>query len=80
MYRRLRGIQRPLPQGVIDFLTEAQRKGHKVTSLASVEFVPERFDLPRYEGELCPVCSNFSMVRYGPSMRCDLCGAVTGDD
>ena len=80
MFRRLLGIQRPLPQGVVDFLAEAQRKGHKVMSLAPVEFVRERFETPRYEGELCPVCSNFRMVRAGTSMRCDFCGAITGHD
>lgn len=38
IYRKLRGIQRPLPKGVVDFLAEAQRKGHKITSLELYQF------------------------------------------
>ena len=80
MYRRLHGIKRQLPQSVIDFLSAAQRKGHPVKSLGTVEFAPEKSQLIRYEGELCPVCQNFRMVRTGTGMKCGVCGAITGDD
>ena len=31
-----------------------------------------------YEGEACPECANFTMVRNGTCLKCDTCGATTG--
>ncbi|MDQ0469389.1 vitamin B12-dependent ribonucleotide reductase [Labrys wisconsinensis] len=31
-----------------------------------------------YEGEACPECANFTMVRNGTCLKCDTCGSTTG--
>jgi ribonucleoside-diphosphate reductase alpha chain len=31
-----------------------------------------------YEGDPCPVCASFTLVRNGACMKCDTCGATTG--
>ncbi|MDQ0506242.1 vitamin B12-dependent ribonucleotide reductase [Xanthobacter agilis] len=31
-----------------------------------------------YEGEACPECMNFTLVRNGTCLKCDTCGATTG--
>jgi ribonucleoside-diphosphate reductase alpha chain len=31
-----------------------------------------------YEGDPCPVCGSFTLVRNGACMKCDACGATTG--
>jgi ribonucleoside-diphosphate reductase alpha chain len=31
-----------------------------------------------YEGEACPTCHNFTMVRNGTCLKCDTCGSTTG--
>jgi ribonucleoside-diphosphate reductase alpha chain len=31
-----------------------------------------------YEGEACPECHNFTMVRNGTCLKCDTCGSTTG--
>ena len=31
-----------------------------------------------YEGEACPECQSFTMLRNGSCMKCDTCGATTG--
>jgi ribonucleoside-diphosphate reductase alpha chain len=31
-----------------------------------------------YEGDACPVCGHFTLVRSGTCMRCDTCGSTTG--
>jgi ribonucleoside-diphosphate reductase alpha chain len=31
-----------------------------------------------YEGDPCPVCGSFTLVRNGSCMKCDTCGATTG--
>lgn len=31
-----------------------------------------------YEGEACPECMNFTMVRNGTCLKCNTCGATTG--
>ncbi len=32
----------------------------------------------RYEGEACPECANFTLVRNGTCLKCDTCGSTTG--
>ena len=34
--------------------------------------------LKGYEGESCPECQSFTMLRNGSCMKCDTCGATTG--
>lgn len=34
--------------------------------------------LKGYEGEACPECQSFTMLRNGACMKCDSCGATTG--
>jgi hypothetical protein len=79
MFRRKHGISRPLPAGVIDFLAAQKRKGYPVTSLDNVQGLapsPQK----QYEGDPCPWCKNFSLVRCGLLRKCDTCGARTGED
>jgi len=79
IYRKRHGIKRELPLGVIDFLQAQRKKGVRVTSLPEDSTI-----LPltnhHYEGDACPNCNEFRLVRVGLSMRCDVCGAKTGED
>jgi Zn-dependent peptidase ImmA (M78 family) len=80
IYRRKHGIRRKLPPGIVDFLTEQQRKGYRVASLDTGSKLP----LPRlqieYEGDPCPSCGALALVRNGLARKCEICGARTGDD
>lgn len=31
-----------------------------------------------YTGDICPTCSNFTMIRNGACLKCDTCGSTTG--
>jgi ribonucleoside-diphosphate reductase alpha chain len=31
-----------------------------------------------YEGDPCPACGNFTLIRSGTCMKCDTCGGTTG--
>src|SRR3546814_12705024 len=31
-----------------------------------------------YEGDACPECGNFTLVRNGTCLKCDSCGSTTG--
>ena len=31
-----------------------------------------------YEGDACPECASFTLVRNGTCLKCDTCGATTG--
>jgi hypothetical protein len=80
LYRRQNGTRRQLPPGIIDFLAEQKRKGFLVTSLSD-----EHRDMlptlrPRFEGDPCPSCGEFALVRAGIGITCDQCGAQLGDD
>jgi hypothetical protein len=79
IYRAKNGISRPLPPGIVDLLQAQKRKGHKVTSVDDAPLSPTVAN-KRYEGEACPSCSEFKLVRTGLRMRCDGCLATTGED
>jgi ribonucleoside-diphosphate reductase alpha chain len=34
--------------------------------------------LKGYEGDPCPGCANFTLVRSGTCLKCDTCGSTTG--
>lgn len=80
IFRRQHNMLRPLPPGVIDFLANRRREGYTVTSLPLVDVVAMQVRQPTYTGDVCPVCSEFKMIRVGTHMKCDCCGAKTGDD
>lgn len=80
IFRRLYNIPRPLPPGIIDFLANRRRDGYSVTSLPSLDVVAMQVRRPNYTGDVCPVCQDFKMIRVGTCMKCDSCGAQTGDD
>jgi ribonucleoside-diphosphate reductase alpha chain len=31
-----------------------------------------------YEGDPCPSCGSFTLIRNGTCMKCDTCGGTTG--
>jgi hypothetical protein len=77
IYRRRHGILRPLPPGILDFLNARRPSAQNITNLPLHAFpIAPRM----YEGDPCPNCCEFKMVRTGVEMRCDHCGAVTGAD
>jgi hypothetical protein len=79
MFRRKAGIRRELPRGVADFLLHQKRKGHHVTSVGDIEALSPHPN-EQYDGDLCPCCKEFALVRYGLYRKCRNCGARTGDD
>lgn len=80
IYRRRHNLPRPLPPGVIDFLAKRQREGHRVSSLPTDEIASFLKAHPKYGGDACPNCHNFTLIRIGTHQKCDRCGATTGDD
>jgi len=79
MYRRQHGLKRPLPPGVVDFLAARRREGHSVTSLPPADIAAMQVRQPMYEGEACPNCFEFKMLRVGTRLQCDICGTFTGE-
>jgi ribonucleoside-diphosphate reductase alpha chain len=57
---------------------------HKVfTKQANAEMIKEQKQrqvakMKGYEGEACPECHAFTMVRNGTCLKCDTCGSTTG--
>ncbi|WP_159727034.1 vitamin B12-dependent ribonucleotide reductase [Methylosinus sp. Ce-a6] len=47
-------------------------------SNSSVNARREQARLKGYEGEACPECGNFTLVRNGTCLKCDTCGGTTG--
>jgi hypothetical protein len=80
LYRRQRGIPRPLPPGIIDFLVTQERKGFRITSLTDEHRRLLPVARPTYEGDPCPSCGALALMRVGLGKRCDECGARLGED
>jgi Zn-dependent peptidase ImmA (M78 family) len=78
IYRRKHGIPRQLPPGIVDFLAEQKRKGYRVKSLDAQAPLPR--PQAQFEGDPCPSCGAFKLVRSGLARKCESCGASTGDD
>jgi ribonucleoside-diphosphate reductase alpha chain len=57
----------PAPQGKAE--TEAARND-------AAKIIQAR--IKGYEGDPCPVCGSFTLVRNGTCMKCDTCGGTTG--
>jgi ribonucleoside-diphosphate reductase alpha chain len=61
-------------------------RGERGGSAAAVsKAVPEEIDtkilqarIKGYEGDPCPACGSFTLIRNGTCMKCDTCGGTTG--
>ena len=61
--------------------TEVAGTGVGANAVAGGTIVAERVQQARmqgYEGEACPECQNFTLVRNGTCLKCNTCGSTTG--
>ena len=65
--------------------TSMNRNGHKTGTNGNGNGEVQPLDnevhvarMKGYEGDPCPVCGHFTLVRSGTCMRCDTCGSTTG--
>ncbi|MEC8806560.1 MAG: vitamin B12-dependent ribonucleotide reductase [Pseudomonadota bacterium] len=61
--------------------TQAAASAPAATAPAADTVVAERVQQARmqgYEGESCPECQNFTLVRNGTCLKCNTCGSTTG--
>ncbi len=63
------------PAQALEVLNEADARTHAKTAAAEKRAEARA---KGYEGEACPECGNFTMVRNGTCMKCDTCGGTTG--
>jgi len=65
--------------GVTALKTEEQSAQEmEVAPLADVNTQRAQARMKGYEGESCPECANFTLVRNGTCLKCDTCGSTTG--
>lgn len=57
---------------------EPAEQARPVTALRAVGNEGEEARLKGYEGDACPECGQFTLVRNGTCLRCESCGATTG--
>lgn len=79
IFRSKTGTRREIPPSVIDFLLHQKRKGYRVTSVDDIEALSPRC-AKQYDGDPCPCCNEFMLVREGVSRKCQNCGTRLGDD
>ncbi len=58
----------------------APQKTQRVDTSAGMTKADKRAEarMKGYEGEACPECANFTLVRNGTCLKCDTCGSTTG--
>jgi ribonucleoside-diphosphate reductase alpha chain len=66
-------VARPVPEAVI---AEVQFTQAEARATAAEKRAEAR--ARGYEGEACPECGNFTLVRNGTCLKCDTCGSTTG--
>jgi ribonucleoside-diphosphate reductase alpha chain len=70
------------PSGQLGFLAPAVEADAaptpKAVAAASVAERRSEARMKGYEGESCPECANFTLVRNGTCLKCDTCGSTTG--
>jgi ribonucleoside-diphosphate reductase alpha chain len=61
-------------------LSPAQQLEKKTETEVRLGYSAKRTEarMKGYEGEACPECANFTMVRNGTCLKCDTCGGTTG--
>jgi len=69
------------PTGQLGFLapaTETSVEHAAATGAAALTSRRTEARMKGYEGEACPECANFTLVRNGTCLKCDTCGGTTG--
>jgi ribonucleoside-diphosphate reductase alpha chain len=69
-------LRGPLTQGATALKAEADPNEDKHAHAIVEQRAAAR--AKGYEGEACPECHNFTMVRNGTCLKCDTCGGTTG--
>jgi len=69
-------LRGPLTQGATALKAEADPADDKHAHAMVEQRAAAR--AKGYEGEACPECHNFTMVRNGTCLKCDTCGGTTG--
>ncbi len=57
---------------------DANGNGHGHGEVVALDNEVHVAKMKGYEGDPCPVCGHFTLVRSGTCMRCDTCGSTTG--
>jgi ribonucleoside-diphosphate reductase alpha chain len=79
------GQSAPSVQGAVALKADAEEEAehlHRAEEAATQKLaIAEQRAAARakgYEGDACPECQNFTMVRNGTCLKCDTCGSTTG--
>jgi ribonucleoside-diphosphate reductase alpha chain len=56
----------------------AGKEGREVGKEADPGFLIAQARIKGYEGDPCPACGSFTLLRSGTCMKCDTCGGTTG--
>ncbi|MCW8916361.1 MAG: vitamin B12-dependent ribonucleotide reductase, partial [Magnetovibrio sp.] len=78
------GATASVPQSVSGGMQESTAGGTMNVESTLVETVDIHMERVRearmrgYEGDSCPECGNFTLVRNGTCLKCDTCGGTTG--
>ena len=75
------GVPQSLSGGAVETNTGGGTMNVESTLVETVDIHMERVREARmrgYEGDSCPECGNFTLVRNGTCLKCDTCGGTTG--
>ena len=67
----------PAPEAGVITQTIAQKAIKPSSAINNMDLVKQA-RMQGYEGESCPECQNFTLVRNGTCLKCNTCGSTTG--
>ena len=67
----------PAPEPSVITQGVSQDTGN-ISAVANSQEMVKQARMQGYEGESCPECQNFTLVRNGTCLKCNTCGSTTG--
>jgi ribonucleoside-diphosphate reductase alpha chain len=61
-----------------DTRSEVASSANRTKSGQNAADLVQQARMQGYEGEACPECQNFTLVRNGTCLKCNTCGGTTG--
>ena len=69
----------PAPEPEPSIIAQSISQGTvNINSVANSQEMVKQARMQGYEGESCPECQNFTLVRNGTCLKCNTCGSTTG--
>ncbi|MBN2736663.1 MAG: adenosylcobalamin-dependent ribonucleoside-diphosphate reductase [Spirochaetales bacterium] len=65
-------------EDLVSTATDDRQEGNPKVPVKTTDNVAQLARMQGYEGDPCPLCGHFTLVRNGTCLKCETCGSTTG--